>query len=40
MEASNTQHNYMWRMVHDTPIHFNNETKELEPQLATEWVNR
>lgn len=37
MEASNTQHNYMWRMVHDTPIHFNNETKELEPQLATEW---
>lgn len=37
MEASNTQHNYMWRMVFDTPIHFNNETKELEPQLATEW---
>lgn len=37
MEASNTQHNYMWRMIYDTLIHFNNETKELEPQLATEW---
>lgn len=37
MEASNTQHNYMWRMVFDTPVHFNNQTKELEPSLATEW---
>lgn len=37
MEASNTQHNYMWRMIYDTLVHFNNETKELEPQLATEW---
>lgn len=37
MEASNTQHNYMWRMVFDTPIHFNNETSKLEPALATEW---
>ncbi|MCI9568560.1 MAG: ABC transporter substrate-binding protein [Lachnospiraceae bacterium] len=37
MEASNTQHNYMWRMVLDTLVHFNNETSELEPQLATEW---
>lgn len=37
MEASNTQHNYMWRMIYDTPVHFNNQTQELEPQLATEW---
>ena len=37
MEASNTQHNYMWRMIYDTLLHFNNETQELEPQLATEW---
>lgn len=37
MEASNTQHNYMWRMIYDTPVHFNNATGELEPQLATEW---
>ena len=37
MEASNTQHNYMWRMIYDTPVHFNNKTGELEPQLATEW---
>ena len=37
MDASNTQHNYMWRMVLDTPVHFNNKTGELEPQLATEW---
>lgn len=37
MEASNTQHNYMWRMIYDTLVHFNNETSELEPQLATEW---
>lgn len=37
MEASNTQHNYMWRMIQDTPVHFNNKTSELEPQLATEW---
>lgn len=37
MEASNTQHNYMWRMIYDTPVHFNNTTGELEPQLATEW---
>ena len=37
MEASNTQHNYLWRMIYDTPLHFNNKTKELEPQLATEW---
>ena len=37
MEASNTQHNYMWRMIYDTLVHFNNETKELEPYLATEW---
>lgn len=37
MEASNTQHNYMWRMIQDTLVHFNNKTGELEPQLATEW---
>lgn len=37
MEASNTQHNYMWRMIQDTLLHFNNETGEVEPQLATEW---
>lgn len=37
MEASNTQHNYMWRMIYDTLVHFNNQTMELEPQLATEW---
>lgn len=37
MEASNTQHNYLWRMIYDTSLHFNNKTKELEPQLATEW---
>ena len=30
----NTQHNYMFRMVHDTLVHFNNTTNELEPQLA------
>ena len=34
MDASNTQHNYMYRMVYDTPVHFNNTTKELEPSLA------
>ena len=37
MDASNTQHNYMYRMVYDTPVHFNNTTKELEPSLAEEW---
>lgn len=37
MEASNTQHNYMWRMIQDTLVHFNNATGEVEPQLATEW---
>ena len=37
MEVSNNQHNYMFRMVHDTLVHFNNTTNELEPQLATEW---
>lgn len=37
MDASNTQHNYMWRMMYDTLVHFNNKTSELEPQLATEW---
>ncbi|WP_312431972.1 ABC transporter substrate-binding protein [Lacrimispora sp.] len=37
MEASNTQHNYVWRMVLDTLTHYNNETGELEPQLASEW---
>ena len=26
MEASNAQHNYMWRMIYDTPVHFNNKT--------------
>ena len=36
MDASNTQHNYMYRMVYDTPVHFNNTTKELEPSLAEE----
>ena len=29
MEVSNTQHNYMFRMVHDTLVHFNNTTSEL-----------
>lgn len=34
---SNTQHNYMFRMVFDTPLDFNNQTLELEPNIATEW---
>lgn len=37
MEASNTQHNYMWRMMLDSLTHYNNETGEVEPSLATEW---
>lgn len=36
-DNSNTWHNYFFRMNYDTPIHFNNETLELEPSLATEW---
>ena len=34
---SNTQHNYYFRMVFDTPLDFNNETQELEPNIVTEW---
>ncbi|MEY8352081.1 ABC transporter substrate-binding protein [Lachnospiraceae bacterium 54-53] len=37
MEASNTQHNYVWRMVLDTLTHYNNSTGEVEPQLAAQW---
>lgn len=37
MEASNTQHNYVWRMVLDTLTHYNNKTKEVEPWLADKW---
>lgn len=36
-QNSNTWHNYYFRMVFDTPLHFNNQTKEVEPQLCTEW---
>ncbi|MEA4920942.1 MAG: ABC transporter substrate-binding protein [Clostridiaceae bacterium] len=34
---SNTQHNYVFRMVFDTLIDFDNKTNELKPNLATSW---
>ena len=37
---SNTWHNYYFRMVFDTPLHFNNKTLEVEPQLCTEWSTK
>jgi len=37
-EAGTVQHSYLFRMMQDTLVHFNNETQELEPQLATEWT--
>ncbi|MBQ2455057.1 MAG: hypothetical protein II499_03080, partial [Firmicutes bacterium] len=36
-ENSNTQHNYYFRCVFDTPLDFNNQTSELEPNVCTEW---
>ncbi len=36
-EQSNTHHNYFYRMTFDTPLDFNNETLELEPNIVTEW---
>ncbi len=36
-ENSNTQHNYYFRCVFDTPLDFNNQTLELEPNICTEW---
>ena len=36
-ESGTNYHSYLWRMMQDTLTHFNNDTKELEPWLATEW---
>ncbi len=36
-QASNTQHNYIWRMVFDTLVGFNNQTNKVDPKLATSW---
>ncbi|MCF0150789.1 MAG: ABC transporter substrate-binding protein [Firmicutes bacterium] len=36
-ENSNTQHNYYFRCVFDTPMDFNNQTAEIEPNICTEW---
>ena len=36
-ESGTTQHFYLWKMMMDTLVRFNNETQELEPGLAESW---